>query len=72
MAKYLALAALATAKIHAAWIDLDVFVVSDPKSLVLAELSGSSELVFARHSLWVTQKNGQRERRATNARLGSM
>ncbi|CAJ1366952.1 unnamed protein product [Effrenium voratum] len=51
VAKYLALAALATAKIHAAWIDLDVFVVSDPKSLVLAELSGSSELVFARHLL---------------------
>eukprot|EP00933_Yihiella_yeosuensis_P081410 TRINITY_DN9500_c0_g1_i1.p1 TRINITY_DN9500_c0_g1~~TRINITY_DN9500_c0_g1_i1.p1 ORF type:complete len:937 (+),score=167.32 TRINITY_DN9500_c0_g1_i1:33-2813(+) len=51
VAKYLALAAIARMGCTAVWLDLDIFVASDPTSLIRHELARKerSDLVFARH-----------------------
>ena len=53
VAKYLAMASVARSGVHAVWLDLDVFVLADPKPLVLAELARqpSASLLFSRHIL---------------------
>eukprot|EP00929_Paragymnodinium_shiwhaense_P091059 TRINITY_DN51104_c0_g1_i1.p1 TRINITY_DN51104_c0_g1~~TRINITY_DN51104_c0_g1_i1.p1 ORF type:complete len:936 (+),score=211.94 TRINITY_DN51104_c0_g1_i1:87-2894(+) len=51
VAKYLALAAAAHAGVPAVWLDLDVFVIRDPRRMVLDALEAPEkpELVFAKH-----------------------
>ncbi|CAK9052902.1 Leucine-rich repeat protein SHOC-2 [Durusdinium trenchii] len=51
VAKYLALASVAHLGVTTVWLDLDVFVLTDPSSFVFEELGNTSELVFARHQL---------------------
>jgi len=53
VAKYLALAASARVGIHSAWLDLDVYVATDPSKALLLALNSSSrvDLVFAKHMM---------------------
>ena len=53
VAKYLAMASTARSGVRAVWLDLDVYVVSDPTFLVEAELAKqpSASLFFSRHIL---------------------
>lgn len=43
MAKYLALASVAHLGVTTVWLDLDVFVLTDPSSFVFEELGNTSE-----------------------------
>ena len=53
VAKYLAMASITRSGLHAVWLDLDVFVLTDPSPLVLTELARqpSTSLFFSRHIL---------------------